>query len=180
MGKLKAAAIAVIAALVIEAFTLLIWIRAGNFGGDGGDLIGTIGLVFHYPGLTMADSFGFPKYTEEACTYLWGAFLWFWLCWWLIAKIWCDDQGKGSIRKTRHIQREWISTKDGHLYRATYIREDEDTVVVQRCDDNKLVIIQKALLADLDKEYLHKIHSGQAAEQGGPGYPPQGVGSADP
>ena len=60
-------------------------------------------------------------------------------------------------------QREWVSPNDGSLFTAKYVREDNQSILLQRRDDNELVHISKADLAPVDTEYIQQLHIRSAA-----------------
>lgn len=57
MSRAGRVGVALVAASIMEAIFAVVLVRYGHIGGDGPDRIGAIGLVFHFPGMMLADRF---------------------------------------------------------------------------------------------------------------------------
>lgn len=59
-------------------------------------------------------------------------------------------------RESSIATREWTSTKDGHTFRARYVRQDMEAVFVRR-EDGKTAKLPKDKLCEADKQYVQTI-----------------------
>ena len=53
--------------------------------------------------------------------------------------------------------REWKSTKDGHKFKAAYVRGEKDGIIVRRAEDNRLVKMPRDKLHSDDAQYIASL-----------------------
>jgi hypothetical protein len=87
MSRKTAILVAAIAAICVEALVGAMFYLFGHIGGDGPDAVGWVGLIFHFPGIWIADRLHMTGSLDTLFITLTGA-IQFFLVFWLVLEIW--------------------------------------------------------------------------------------------
>jgi hypothetical protein len=181
MSASKSALMAVGLAVVAEAIVWLLFNTFGHIGGDGPDTAGAVGLVFHFPGVMVAD-FLHLNDTKDAIVIAFTGGVQFFLIFWLVITLWknprCDKRhgmivalvllGVAVVASAIYFSLKHRSVSTSHTPRQT--QSDSWEVVRKAMDerdyDKALTLARQMVQRQPNDPYGHVVLGDIALAQG--------------